>query len=98
MLRIDTKNYTDLAMAGNRLVAMGLKEMQVINIGIEGNIVEALEDPEAQYVLEEQDTITSICLSKDGKYLLANVSLKNPRLTLWDLDKRECINKYKGHK
>jgi WD40 repeat protein len=30
--------------------------------------------------------------------LLANVSQKSPRVTLWDLDKRECINKYRGHK
>lgn len=61
-------------------------------------IMEAMDETDLQYVLDETDTITSICLSKDGRYLLANVSLKNPRLDLWDLDKRECVRKYKGHK
>ena len=27
-----------------------------------------------------------------------NVSLENPRLTLWDLNRRECVMKYRGHK
>jgi WD40 repeat protein len=31
------------------------------------------------------DTVTSIALSKDGRYLLANVSFKSPRLELYDL-------------
>ena len=48
--------------------------------------------------MEESDTITSISLSKDGKYLLTNISLKQPRLDLWDLERKECVNRYRGHK
>jgi WD40 repeat protein len=48
--------------------------------------------------LEEKDTIRSICLSKDGRYLLSNTSDKTPTIYLWDLFKREKVNKYRGHK
>ena len=37
-------------------------------------------------------------MSKDGRYLLANVSQKAPRVSLWDLERKECINKYRGHR
>lgn len=43
--------------------------------------------------------MTSIALSKDGRFLLANVSLKAPRLELFDLsrDKRaELLRRFKG--
>jgi hypothetical protein len=36
-------------------------------------------------------------LSKDGRYLLANVSLTKPRIEYWDLDRGECMKKYRGH-
>jgi len=51
------------------------------------------------------DTVTSIALSKDGKYLLANVSLSSPRLELFDLGsplddrphlRAELIRRFKG--
>jgi WD40 repeat protein len=45
------------------------------------------------------DTVTSIALSKDGRYLLANVSLKQPRLELFDLatpKRAELVRRYKG--
>ncbi len=48
--------------------------------------------------MEEPDDITSIYVSKDSRYLLANTSLKKPRIDLWDLIKREKVNKYVGHK
>ena len=30
--KIDTKRFTDLALCGNRLVVMGVKELQVFNL------------------------------------------------------------------
>jgi len=51
-----------------------------------------------EFALEEDDMITSICMSRDGKYLLANVSQKQPTLCLWDLRRRERMQKYRGHK
>ena len=66
-------------------------------MGADEEMIDQLKKLETTYILEENDTITSICLSKDGRYLLTNVSLKNPRIDLWDLDAKECIRKYRGH-
>jgi WD40 repeat protein len=60
--------------------------------------MEAMDETDLQFTLEENDTITSISLSKCGRFLLTNVSFKNPRLDLWDLEKKEVVRKYKGHK
>jgi WD40 repeat protein len=57
-----------------------------------------MEDIDSQFELELSDTLTSINLSKDGRYLLANVSLKSPKLELYDLNRREVIHRYRGHK
>ena len=40
------------------------------------DIRESMEEKELSYEIETSDTVTSISLSKDGRYLLANVSLK----------------------
>lgn len=58
---------------------------------------DSLKNIENSFTLEENDTITSISMSKDGRYLLTNVSLKTPRIDLWDLESKECVRKYKGH-
>ena len=57
-----------------------------------------MEDIDQQYELETSDTLTSISLSKDGRYLLANVSLKQPKIELFDLNRKEVIHRYRGHK
>jgi len=47
---------------------------------------ECMEEAEIMsYEVEMSDAMTSMALSKDGRYLLANVSLKQPRLELFDL-------------
>lgn len=48
--------------------------------------------------MEEKEEITSICLSKCGRFLLTNVSLKSPRIDLWDLNRKERIGRFVGHK
>ena len=60
-----------------------------------------MEDADNRYEVEITDTVTSIALSKDGRYLLANVSLKSPRLELYDLGhpeskKAELVRRYQG--
>jgi len=37
-------------------------------------------------------------MSKDGRYLLSNISFKSPRLDLWDLNRKELIGRFRGHK
>lgn len=54
-----------------------------------------------RYEMELEESVVSIALSNDGKYLLANVSLKEPRLELYNLGekaskKAELVRKYKG--
>ena len=55
----------------------------MFNIG--KDIVETLNDREQSFEIEMSDTLTSIALSKDGRYLLGNVSMTQPRLELFDL-------------
>ena len=47
--------------------------------------------------LELNDIVTAVCLSKDGKQLLANTSMTKPRIEMWDIETKECICKFKGH-
>jgi len=44
------------------------------------NIGESIQDSNMQFQLEENDTITAIAISKDSRFLIANTSLKNPRI------------------
>ena len=68
------------------------------------DIVETLNDREQSFEIEMSDTLTSIALSKDGRYLLANVSMSQPRLELFDLgaptkpgqQTAELVRRYKG--
>lgn len=48
-------------------------------------------------IIEGNDTITAINLSKDGIYLLANVSMTKPRIECWHLPTGENRGKYRGH-
>ena len=48
-------------------------------------------------VLELNDVVTAICLSKDGLQLLANTSMTKPKIEMWDLETGECVRKYRGH-
>ena len=48
-------------------------------------------------IIEGNDTITAINLSKDGHYLLANVSMTKPRIECWHLASGENRGKYRGH-
>ena len=57
-----------------------------------------MEDIDSQFEIEVSDTLTSISLSKDGRYLLSNISLKQPKLELFDLNRKEVIHRYRGHK
>ena len=88
----------DIAVSNSRLVSIGTNnQIQVYELSTDEERFESLKNIENAYNLEENDTITSISMSKDGRYLLTNVSLKNPRLDLWDLESKECVRKYKGH-
>ena len=44
------------------------------------------------------DKVFSISLSKDGRFLLCNVSFEQPRIEMYDLNRKEVVQKFKGHK
>lgn len=48
-------------------------------------------------LIDINDTITSINLSRDGDYLLANISMVKPRIECWHLPTGESRGKYRGH-
>lgn len=56
-----------------------------------------LENRDCVLALEMGDAITAIELSENGQFLLANVSMTNPRIELWDLESGECQKKFRGH-
>lgn len=53
IIKLDTKNFSDLALAGNRMVVMGKKELHVFTLNKDMDLEEAFEDAESQYYLEE---------------------------------------------
>ena len=48
-------------------------------------------------LIDGNDTITAISLSKDGKYLLANISMTKPRIECYHIATGETRGKYRGH-
>jgi WD40 repeat protein len=63
-------------------------------------IKQAFEDSDFNYEVECSEAVTSVALTRDGRYLLCNVSLKNPRLELYDLERNkkgaDLVRRYKG--
>lgn len=97
--RVESRNYLDILIAGSRFVTMGQSHFQVFNLPEDGDrFKEALEEPELSYEVETSDTVTSMALTKDGKHLLLNVSFKEPRLELYNLNggRANLVRKYKG--
>ncbi|KAI8971693.1 WD40-repeat-containing domain protein [Mycotypha africana] len=75
---------------GSRLVTIGMDKC--IN-------VYDLEDLQLTEIarLEEEGTITSLTLTKNGRYALVNVQ-ELQELHLWDLETRQIVHKYAGQK
>ena len=48
-------------------------------------------------IIEVNDIVTAVCLSRDGQQLLVNTSMKKPRIELWDMNTGECLRKLRGH-
>jgi len=48
------------------------------------------------FSIQESDSITSLELSEDNKFLLVNVT--SHEIHLWDLANKKLIQKYEGHK
>jgi len=47
----------------------------------------------------DQESLTSLSLSSDGRYLLVNVSSDTrPEVQLWDLEEKMIVRKFSGHK
>jgi WD40 repeat protein len=85
---------TDMKMTpdGKRFVTIGLDKCITIYdvVGDQFLISEVGK-------IEEQGTITSLSLTKDGKYALVNVQ-EVQELHLWDLDELTMVHKYSGQR
>lgn len=96
---LETRCYLDLAIASSRLVAKGQRHFLVFNLGgSDDPLREAFEDEDSQFEIEAEDLLFRISLSKDGRYLLANTSFEDPRIDLFDLNRKEIVKKYRGHR
>lgn len=80
-------------MSNSRLVAKGQQHFHVFNLGSDGddNLQEVIEDTDCQYEIEASDKIFRISISKDGRYLLANISSTEPRIEMYDLDRKQVV-------
>lgn len=82
--------------------------MRIIDLAItkDGKTLVAVQDKNIRFIdldtytesepLAETDLITSVCLSKDDKYLLVNLSI--PEIHLWNLEEKKIHKKYFGQK
>jgi hypothetical protein len=84
---------------------MGPSHFQVFTYQSTSDLLEVMNDRDIPYEVEISDTpMTSIALSRDGKYLLTNMSMKTPKLEVYDLGfpmhhgsrKAEIVRKLKG--
>ena len=72
-MRVKTSCFQDIVISRDRMVWMGMNKIVVRNIS--GGLEESIEDEDLQFEIDISDKLTSIALSKDGRYLLANISL-----------------------
>ncbi|KAI7902312.1 WD40-repeat-containing domain protein [Cokeromyces recurvatus] len=90
--RWPVQRTTDMKITedGKRFVTIGLDKCISV-YDVDGlRITEIVKIP-------EEGTITSLTLTKDGRYALVNVQ-DVQELHLWDLDEREIVHKYSGQK
>uniref|UniRef100_A0A0C9S4Y1 TSA: Wollemia nobilis Ref_Wollemi_Transcript_22135_2382 transcribed RNA sequence n=1 Tax=Wollemia nobilis TaxID=56998 RepID=A0A0C9S4Y1_9CONI len=81
---------SDLAVTsdGKQIISTcGEKEIMMFNL-----------DTKSERLIDEEKLITSVCVSKDSRFLLVN--LVNQEIHLWDItgDDSKLLLKYKGHK
>eukprot|EP00347_Sterkiella_histriomuscorum_P006141 403353910 len=101
LTRTETRCCLELVISQNRLVAKGQLHLHIFNIANgdgEDCLLSAFEDTDCQYELETEDKIFRVSLSKDGRYLLANISSEEPRIEMYDLDRKHIIRKFTGFK
>lgn len=90
--RWPVQRTTDMKMTqdGKRFVTIGLDKCITV-YDVDGlRITETVK-------IQEEGTITSLTLSKDGRYALVNVQ-DSQTLHLWDLEERILVHKYSGQR
>lgn len=53
---------------------------------------------EPEYIIQEADSVTSIALSSNNKYLLVNISSNSTETHMWDLTTKQLVQKFRGQK
>lgn len=80
--RINDMTITD---DGNHMISVGEKDIRIFNLETKG-----------ERMITEDQSITSLSVSKDGRYLLVN--LVSQEIHLWDMmDSAKPLFKYSGH-
>lgn len=92
--RWPVQRTTDMKMTedGSRFVTIGLdKCITVFNVDLESLKISEVGK------IEEQGTITSLTLTRDGRHALVNVQ-ELQELHLWDLEELTMVHKYSGQR
>ncbi|ORZ09864.1 WD40-repeat-containing domain protein [Absidia repens] len=90
--RLDEQRIVDMAINanGSRLVIIGFdKKLNIYDV--DGLTLTKISD------IQEECDITSLTMTKDGKYALVNLQ-ESQEIHLWDLQKQMVIHKYQGLK
>lgn len=93
----DGPRVNDLAVShtGDRLIAI-CSERKILICRIElAQGLPVLHTTEEDFIAEA-DSITSLSLSRDSRYLLVNVA--SEEIHSWDLERKQLMHKYRGQK
>ncbi|KAI5075350.1 hypothetical protein GOP47_0009924 [Adiantum capillus-veneris] len=85
-IRVPRINDLTITADGNHMISICEKDIRIFNLETKG-----------ERVINEDQSITSLSVSKDGRYLLVN--LVSQEIHLWDMmDSAKLLFKYSGHR
>ncbi|MCO5612491.1 hypothetical protein L7F22_066759 [Adiantum nelumboides] len=85
-VRVPRINDLTITADGNHMISICEKDIRIFNLETKG-----------ERVISEDQSITSLSVSKDGRYLLVN--LVSQEIHLWDMmDSAKLLLKYSGHR
>eukprot|EP00250_Pteridium_aquilinum_P010080 c19140_g1_i1 orf=398-2182(-) len=84
---VQVPRINDLAVMadGNHMICICEKDIKIFNL-----------ETKQERMINEDQSITSLSVSKDGRFLLVN--LVSQEIHLWDMDNNKLLFKYSGHR
>uniref|UniRef100_A0A7S0INT6 CTLH domain-containing protein n=1 Tax=Calcidiscus leptoporus TaxID=127549 RepID=A0A7S0INT6_9EUKA len=88
---------TDLAVShtGSLLIGVCANKVRLCSLSVRADGTPHM-DTDDEHGFDEVDSITSLSLSNDSRYLLVNVA--SEEIHAWDLNERHVLHKYRGQK